>query len=42
MTAEPTIDGVLLTELRQIIDERGAVLHHFRCDAPESTHMAGA
>ena len=37
MTADPTIDGVLLTELRQIIDERGAVLHHFRCDAPEFT-----
>ena len=37
MTADPTIDGVLLTELRQIIDERGAVLHHFRCDVPEFT-----
>ena len=37
MTADPLIDGVRLTELRQIIDERGAVLHHFRCDAPEFT-----
>ena len=37
MTADPTSDGVLLTELRQIIDDRGAVLHHFRCDDPEFT-----
>ena len=33
----PSIDGVLVTELRQIIDERGAVLHHMRRDAPEFT-----
>jgi dTDP-4-dehydrorhamnose 3,5-epimerase len=29
------IDGVIITELRQIGDERGAVLHMLRCDAPE-------
>jgi dTDP-4-dehydrorhamnose 3,5-epimerase len=29
------IDGVVVTELRQISDERGAVLHMLRCDAPE-------
>jgi len=29
------IDGVIVTELRQIGDERGAVLHMLRCDAPE-------
>ncbi len=28
------IDGVLLTPLRQILDERGAVLHMMRTDAP--------
>ena len=33
----PSIHGVLVTELRQIIDERGAVLHHMRRDAPEFT-----
>ncbi len=31
----PQIDGVIITELRQISDERGAVLHMLRCDAPE-------
>lgn len=31
----PRIDGVVITELRQIGDERGAVLHMLRCDAPE-------
>lgn len=31
----PRIDGVIITELRQIGDERGAVLHMLRCDAPE-------
>ena len=30
-----TIDGVIITELRQITDERGSVLHMLRCDAPE-------
>ena len=29
------IDGVILTRLRQIMDERGGVLHMFRNDAPE-------
>jgi len=29
------IDGVIITELRQIRDERGAVLHMLRCDAPD-------
>lgn len=29
------IDGVIITELRQITDERGSVLHMLRCDAPE-------
>ncbi len=29
------IKGVTLTELRQISDKRGAVLHMLRCDAPE-------
>jgi dTDP-4-dehydrorhamnose 3,5-epimerase len=32
---ESLIDGVTLTELRQINDERGAVLHMLRSDAPE-------
>ena len=31
----PRIDGVVITELRQISDERGSVLHMFRCDSPE-------
>lgn len=30
----PEIEGVTLTELRQIPDERGAVLHMLRRDAP--------
>lgn len=29
------IDGVMITELRQIVDERGAVLHMLRNDVPE-------
>lgn|SRR3989338_2240744 len=29
------IEGVTLTALRQISDERGTVLHMLRCDAPE-------
>ena len=37
MTTQASIDGVLVTDLRQIIDERGAVLHHMRRDAPEFT-----
>lgn len=31
------IDGIFITELRQISDARGAVLHLLRCDAPEFT-----
>jgi dTDP-4-dehydrorhamnose 3,5-epimerase len=34
-----TIDGVIITELRQITDERGSVLHMLRCDAPEFIHF---
>ena len=37
MTTQASIDGVLVTDLRQIIDERGAVLHHMRRDATEFT-----
>lgn len=37
MTTRASIDGVLVTALRQIVDERGAVLHHMRRDAPEFT-----
>ena len=33
------IEGVTLTELRQIGSDRGAVLHMLRCDAPEFTHF---
>jgi dTDP-4-dehydrorhamnose 3,5-epimerase len=33
MMREPKIEGVILTELRQISDGRGAVLHMLRCDA---------
>lgn len=34
---EGMIEGVTVTELRQIGDERGAVLHMLRSDAPEFT-----
>ncbi len=37
MTTSASIDGVLVTGLRQIIDERGVVLHHMRSDSPEFT-----
>ncbi len=33
------IEGVTLTALRQIGDERGVVLHMFRSDAPEFTRF---
>ena len=36
---EILIEGVTLTELRQIGDERGAVLHMLRCDSPEFTRF---
>lgn len=29
------VEGVVLTELRQIGDQRGSVLHMMRCDSPE-------
>lgn len=29
------IDGVVIKPLRQILDERGKVMHMLRCDAPE-------
>ena len=35
----PHIDGVIVTELRQIGDERGSVLHMLRGDAPEFTRF---
>lgn len=35
----PQIDGVEVTELRQIADARGAVLHMLRCDAPDFTRF---
>jgi dTDP-4-dehydrorhamnose 3,5-epimerase len=31
----PRIEGVAVTALREIRDERGAVLHMLRCDAPD-------
>ncbi len=34
MTLQP-IDGVLVKPLRQILDERGKVMHMLRADAPE-------
>ena len=35
----PSIDGVLISKLREIRDQRGSVLHHLRCDAPEFTRF---
>ena len=35
MTSSTEIDGVTITELGQISDERGAVLHMMRNDSPE-------
>ncbi len=35
MIPTPTIAGLVVTELRQISDSRGAVLHHMRSDSPE-------
>lgn len=39
MKDTPIIDGVITTELRQIRDARGAVLHMLRCDAPDFTRF---
>ncbi|MBI3773313.1 MAG: dTDP-4-dehydrorhamnose 3,5-epimerase family protein [Gammaproteobacteria bacterium] len=36
---ESVIEGVTLTELRQIIDERGAVLHMLRSDSSDFTRF---
>ena len=33
------IEGLIITELRQVNDERGSVLHMLRCDAPEFTRF---
>lgn len=33
------IDGLVFTPLRQILDERGAVLHMLRCDAADFTRF---
>ncbi len=38
-SVESLIEGLTLTELRQISDGRGAVLHMLRCDAPEFTRF---
>lgn len=35
MTLSSQISGVSLTELGQIVDDRGSVLHHMRRDEPE-------
>lgn len=35
--AESIIDGVKISELRQIGDKRGSVLHLLRCDDPDFT-----
>jgi|SRR5665213_126037 len=35
MTAATTIAGLTVTPLRQIVDDRGAVLHMLRADEPE-------
>jgi dTDP-4-dehydrorhamnose 3,5-epimerase len=34
---EGKIEGVTLTPLRQLSDDRGSVLHMLRCDAPDFT-----
>jgi dTDP-4-dehydrorhamnose 3,5-epimerase len=39
MTHPSQIDGVIITELCQIHDERGAVLHMLRSDSPEFTRF---
>lgn len=35
LTTSQRIDGITITELRQISDERGSVLHMLRSDAPD-------
>jgi dTDP-4-dehydrorhamnose 3,5-epimerase len=34
-----SIEGVVFTELRQLVDQRGAVLHMLRCDSPGFTRF---
>lgn len=42
LTPKPSIIGVVARELRQIIDDRGAVLHMLRCDAPDFVRFGEA
>src|SRR5712671_2759364 len=39
MDANLTIEGVIVTELRQIADQRGAVLHMLRSDSVDFTRF---
>lgn len=39
MTMRTKIEGLVLTDLRQIPDDRGAVLHMLRCDSPSFTRF---
>ncbi len=39
ITLSSAIEGLTITELRQISDERGSALHMLRCDAPEFTRF---
>ncbi len=39
MAGMKAIEGLTLTPLREIRDERGAVLHMMRCDAPDFTRF---
>ncbi len=39
ITLSAAIEGLTITELRQISDERGSVLHMLRCDAPDFTRF---
>jgi dTDP-4-dehydrorhamnose 3,5-epimerase len=39
ITPSSAIEGLIITELRQISDERGSVLHMLRCDAPGFTRF---
>ena len=38
-TGENIIEGLAVTRLRQVRDDRGSVLHMLRCDAPEFTQF---
>ena len=39
VTLTAMIEGVQVRELRQVVDERGSVLHMLRCDAPGYTQF---